>query len=104
MTYGLWLACAVAFSVVHTMHTIFYFFEPKYYTKRRKKYLPMWIATGVTGLVSSVILMTYGSRVIMFLGPLLIVSFVGGAIKIEYTKRKYLIDINDEHSHKSRDD
>lgn len=105
MTYGLWLGCAISFAIIHIMHTIFYFFEPKYYAKRRKKYLPMWIATGVTSLISNFVLLTYESIIVLFFGPLLVVSFIGGAIKIEYSVRKYLIDIEDHSSGRhSRDD
>jgi len=93
-TYKLVGATCGAFTFLNVLHTITYFFEPKYYAKRRKKYLPMWFICGVIGLLSGLILfIIYHNVAIYFVGPLLAISLIGGYIKIVYTKKKYLIDL-----------
>ncbi|MBD3350384.1 MAG: hypothetical protein GF364_02755, partial [Candidatus Lokiarchaeota archaeon] len=83
--YKLWGGITGSFTFLHVFHTIVYFLEPKYYTKRRKKYIPFWLALGIVAIIGCFVILSYGNIAIVGVGPLLIVSIVWGLIKIEYT-------------------
>ena len=90
VTYRLWGGITGAFTFLNVFYTIVFFFDPKYFTERRKRYLPFWGFSGVVGMFGCFMLLTYGNITIVAVGPLLLVSLFGGWLKIWYTKRKYL--------------